>query len=225
MKTLDAMELADFLGESSTVASPSPSSDPLSCLDGLAEAQPASTGKAYPQYPDPDGTGATLAKRALELADAADEQKTNNKLIGDLVTGFYYRHWHGKPEPMSSVRVICDAGPILVTFKKAAKTLTRPALDPVRHILGPHEPTLFRDAFEIKVDGDEVPAAAIAPLVAELKTVFARHGATKALSVKRQYKPTENFFTRRHTLFTPEQNLELNRTIQVTTSVKARDVK
>lgn len=212
-------ELAAFLGDPITAP------DPLACLDSIAPTAPASSKRTeYPNYPDPDGTAASLVKVILEDADAAERLKTNNKLLSELVTSHYFTLWHGRAEPQSSIRVESPDGAALVTFKKQVKKLSRAALGPVRPILGNHEKNLFRDTFEIKVDGDEIPAAAIAPLVTELKAVFAKHGASGALKVDRKYEPTPAFYASRHLLFSVADNLELNRTVPIICAVKTKDV-
>ena len=51
---------------------------------------------------------------------------------------------------------------------------------------------------------------------------FARHGAGAALSAKAVFKPTKEFHTARHTLFTAEQNLEIDKVVPVSASVKTK---
>jgi len=211
-------DIADFLGEPMTA-------DPLACLDSIAPTVAVSSKRTeYPNYPDTDGTAASLVKSILQDADAADRLKTNNKLLGGLVTSFFFHQWHGRTEPQSSIRVASPDGAALVTFKKQVKKLSRKALDPARPILGAHEKVMFRDTFEIKVDGDEIPNAAIAPLVVELKALFAKHGAVDALKVDRKYEPTPTFYDQRHLLFSVADNLELNNTVPIVVAVKTKDV-
>jgi hypothetical protein len=47
-------------------------------------------------------------------------------------------------------------------------------------------------------------------LIGELQKLFARHNAGAALTAKAVFKPNKDFHTARHTLFTPEQNLEID---------------
>ena len=47
-------------------------------------------------------------------------------------------------------------------------------------------------------------------LIGELQELFARHNAGAALTAKAVFKPSKDFHTARHTLFTPEQNLEID---------------
>lgn len=225
--TLDP-EIAAFMGiaaEPTNQPTTTQTADPLAFLDGIGAEPVTKSGKVYPVLPDNDGTAAQLAKRSIELSDAKEQLETNNKLLGELVTPYFFRHWHGKPEFESSIRVQCDIGSVLVTcMKKVSKMKDTKTLDPVRHILGAKEKDLFYHTFDLKVDGDEIPPANVGGLVTEMKALFAKHGATKALKVERQYKPYPAFFTQRMIAFTPEQNMEINRNMRMTTAVKVKGV-
>jgi hypothetical protein len=207
-------------------AQPAAAVDPLAFLDDINTAAPKSgKRKSYPSYPDNDGTGADLAARIIELSEAKAQLETNNKLLGELVTPFYFRNAAGRSDVESSVRVACPNGAVLVTFKAQAKKMPdASAAKQVSHIIGKHEAALFRHTFDLKIDGDEIPAASVAAVVTELKAVFAKHGCTKALKVEKQFVPYPSFHTQRHVLFTPEQNLEIHRAIPVITAVKTKDV-
>jgi hypothetical protein len=56
----------------------------------------------------------------------------------------------------------------------------------------------------------------------ELQEIFARHGAGAALSAKAVFKPNKEFHTARHTLFSAEQNLEIDKVVPVSASVKTK---
>ena len=200
--------------------------DPLACLDDIGADSPKSgKRKSYPNFPDSDGTAADLATRIIELADAKAQLETNNKLLGEHVTPFYFRSCAGKSDVESSVRIACPSGAVLVTFKAQAKKMPdNSSAKQVAHIIGKHEAALFRHTFDLKIDGDEIPAAAVPAVVAGLKALFAQHGCTKALKVEKQFVPYPSFHTQRHVLFTPEQNMEIHRAIPVITSVKTKGV-
>ena len=59
-------------------------------------------------------------------------------------------------------------------------------------------------------------------IIGELQELFVRHGAGAALSAKAVFKPTKEFHTARHTLFTAEQNLEIDKVVPVSASVKTK---
>ena len=231
-------ELAAFLGDLpgegktppplTTAQRPAPPpADPLAVLDGIAEKKPDGKRKDYPTFPDALGEAAQLAARSLELADLADQLETNNRQLGEMIVPFWFSHWQGKaeteagvlvdvPEKGKQVRVVCQA--------KLVKMASKAALDPIRPLLGGKEADLFHDTFALKIDGEKIPPAAMTPLVTELKALFAKHGASKALTAERQYKAYPAFHTQRHVLFTPEQNLKINQTVRLITQVKSKNV-
>jgi hypothetical protein len=59
-------------------------------------------------------------------------------------------------------------------------------------------------------------------IIGELQEIFARHGAGAALSAKAVFKPNKEFHTARHTLFSAEQNLEIDKVVPVSASVKTK---
>ena len=79
-----------------------------------------------------------------------------------------------------------------------------------------------KQSFELKIKGDVIPDAAVEPLLAELQELFARHGASAALSAKATIKPTKEFHAARHTLFSVEQNHELDKVVPISASVKTK---
>jgi hypothetical protein len=70
--------------------------------------------------------------------------------------------------------------------------------------------------------GDLIPESAVESIIGELQDIFARHGAGAALSAKAVFKPTKDFHTARHTLFSAEQNLEIDKVVPVSASVKTK---
>ena len=55
-----------------------------------------------------------------------------------------------------------------------------------------------------------------------MQELFARHGAGAALSAKAVFKPTKDFHTARHTLFSAEQNLAIDKVVPLSASVKTK---
>jgi len=64
--------------------------------------------------------------------------------------------------------------------------------------------------FELKIKGDLIPEAATEEIIGELQALFARHNAGAALSAKAVFKPTKEFHTARHTLYSAEENMEID---------------
>ncbi len=195
-------------------------------LEGIGQSKPKTKRTSYPQFPDADGTAMMLAQTSINLSEAKDQLETNNRMLGDLIRPFFFQYYAGKTEVESSLRV--DAGEgraVLVTLKNQVKKMeSLEAIAPVKDIINGRAGELFSSSFEIKITGEAIPTPATAPLIAELKQIFARHGASNALSVKRDFRPTPAFFTSRHRLFTPEQNIQIDAVVPIITSVKVKGV-
>ena len=86
--------------------------------------------------------------------------------------------------------------------------------------MGEEGAQFFRQSFELKIKGDMIPESAVESIIGELQDLFARHGAGAALSAKAVFKPTKDFHTAHHTLFSAEQNLEIDKVVPVSVSVK-----
>ena len=56
----------------------------------------------------------------------------------------------------------------------------------------------------------------------ELQAIFAKYGAGAALTAKAVFKPSKDFHTARHTLYTPEENLEVDKVVPISASVKTK---
>jgi hypothetical protein len=195
-------------------------------LGGIGESKTKSKRTSYSVLPDPDGIAATMAQTSINLSDAKDQLETNNRLLGDLVRPYFFAHYHGKAETESSIRVeAMDGKAVLVTLKNQCKKIDAPsALAPIQNILAGREKDLFYSTFDIKISGEDIPTTAMAPLITDLKALFERHGASKALSLKRDLKPRPAFFTSRHTLFTVEENITIDSVCPVITAIKVKGV-
>ena len=118
-----------------------------------------------------------------------------------------------------------EPGNALVTFPKRLKKIeSMAALDSLKPVFRGQESEFFRERFVIEIDGDKIPLPAQQALVDKLQVLFAEHGALDALGVKTEVKPLEGFHSQRHTLFTPEQNLQINGVIPIVASVKTKGV-
>jgi len=67
----------------------------------------------------------------------------------------------------------------------------------------------FKQSFELKIKGDMFLEAA-EEIIGELQALFARHNAGAALSAKAVFKPTKEFHTARHTLYSADENMEID---------------
>ena len=79
-----------------------------------------------------------------------------------------------------------------------------------------------KQSFELKIKGDRISEAAVEPLIGELQALFAKHGAGAALTAKAVFKPTKDCHTARHTLYSPEENTEIDKVVPVSASVKTK---
>jgi hypothetical protein len=67
-----------------------------------------------------------------------------------------------------------------------------------------------KQSFELKIKGDLIPEAAAEEIIGELQALFARHNAGAALSAKAVFKPTKEFHTARHTMYSAEENMQID---------------
>ena len=70
--------------------------------------------------------------------------------------------------------------------------------------------------------GDLIPEAAAEEIIGELQALFARHNAGAILSAKAVFKPSKEFHTARHTLYSTEENMEIDKVVPVAASVKTK---
>ena len=127
---------------------------------------------------------------------------------------FYFTHHHGQHAVASSVEARSPEGKVVrVGFSNSYRgTSDEPAIG---RLAGEHAARYFKQSFELKIKGDVIPEAAVEPLLAELQELFVRHGASAALSAKATIKPTKEFHAARHTLFSVEQNHELDKVVPI----------
>lgn len=181
--------------------------------------------KTYPLLPDHDGTAAELADAILDAAERVEALEgalalQKAELIA-LAKPFYFTHHAGQLAVASAIEVRGASGnPVRVGFSNSYRAVTdEPAL---MSLAGEHAARFFKQAFELKVKGDLIPEASAEALLGELQELFARHNASSAVSVKATIKPTKEFHVARHTLFTPEQNVALDRICPIGGSVKTK---
>ena len=73
-----------------------------------------------------------------------------------------------------------------------------------------------------KIKGDLIPEAAAEEIIGELQALFARHNAGAVLSAKAVFKPTKEFHTARHKLYSTNENMEIDKVVPVAASVKTK---
>ncbi|MEO6787286.1 MAG: hypothetical protein ABI318_14230 [Chthoniobacteraceae bacterium] len=112
---------------------------------------------------------------------------------------FYFAHHHGQHAVVSSVEARAADGKVVrVGFSNSYRgTSDEPA---ITRLAGEHAAGYFKQPFELKIEGDVIPEVAVEPLLAELQKLFARHGASAALSAKSTIKTDEGVCQRPPTL-------------------------
>ena len=213
-------------------ASPAASAAPASAglrkvsLAGFAVQTPASkSAKSYPLLPDPDGQVAELVGLILEHsaqveATEAALELEKSELIA-IAKPFYFEHHAGQHSVASSIEAHGANGRVVrVGFSNSYRGAADESA--LMRLAGEHAERLFKQSFEIKIKGDVIPEAAVEPLLAELQALFARHGASTALTAKAVVKPVKEFHAARHTLFTPQINAELDKVVPISASVKTK---
>jgi hypothetical protein len=181
----------------------------------------------YPALPDPTGDVAKLASEII--AESRDFEVLEGSLkikkaeLRAMSQEFYFQHLHGKHEIPSSVEAKGEnpEEKVLVTFSSRYSTLTDEY--PLIEALGPElTAQFFRQSFELKIDGDKIPADRAEELINEIQTLFASHNCPEALSAKAVIKPTPDFHTGRHTALSVEENLAVDAACPIIAMVKTK---
>ena len=212
-------------------AAPSPPPVPVTglrkvSLAGFAVQSPAGkTAKSYPLLPDPDGQAAEMVAMILDQSAQLEALDGSVELLKSeliaIAKPFYFQHHAGQHAVASSIEArTADGKVVRVGFSNSYRGTADEAA--LVSVAGDHAARFFKQNFEIKIKGEAIPEAAVEPLLAELQEMFARHGASSALVAKATIKPTKEFHTARHTLFTPEQNAAFDKIVPISASVKTK---
>jgi hypothetical protein len=194
-------------------------------LAGISTKAPAAkAAKTYPLLPDSDGQVAALVNGIVEKAEQLEAiegalEIEKAELIA-IAKPFYFAHHAGQMAVASSVEAKSDEHTIRVGFSNSYRGTSDDGA--ILRAAGEAGARFFKQSFELKIKGDLIPEAAVEELIGELQELFARHNAGAALTAKAVFKPNKDFHTARHTLFTPEQNLEIDKVVPVSASVKTK---
>ena len=195
-------------------------------LAGFATQTPAGkSAKAYPLLPDPDGQVGELVTSILDKSAQAEAlegalELEKAELIA-IAKPFYFTHHHGQHAVASSVEARSADGKVVrVGFSNSYRGTSDETA--ITRLAREHASRFFKQSFELKIKGDMIPDGAVESLLAELQELFARHGASAALSAKATIKPTKEFHAARHTLFSVEQNHELDKVVPISASVNTK---
>ena len=195
-------------------------------LGGIA-VKAEKTTTEYPVLPDPSGDVAKLASEIIaesrEFETLEGSLKIKKAELRAMSQEFYFQHLHGKHEIPSSVEAKGegDDEKVLVTFSSRYSTLADET--PIIEAIGAERTAqFFRQSFELKIDGDKIPADRAEELISEIQALFAGHNCTEALTAKAVIKPTPDFHTGRHTALSVEQNLAVDAACPIIAMVKTK---
>ena len=197
-------------------------------LGGIASKK-ADTKTSYPQLPDSCGDVAKLTSdiinesREIEAIEASLSIKTRELKV--LAQDFYFNHHHGKrgdiPSSVEAVGVSNEK--VLISIQNRYATLADES--PIIEVLGEElTAKFFRQSFELKIDGDKIPADSADALITAIQELFAEYSASDALTAKAVIKPTSEFHTARHTALSVDENLAVERVCpaRIAVSTKGR---
>lgn len=195
-------------------------------LGGIATKK-ADAKTSYPQLPDPCGDVAKLT------SDIINEQRDMEALEGSLkikkmelktlAQEFFFNHSHGKAEIPSSIEAVGTTPDekVLVTFQNRYSAIADES--PIIEVLGEGlTAQFFRQSFELKIDGDKIPADSAESLIMAVQALFAEYNATDALTAKAVIKPTPEFHTARHTALSVDENLAIERVCPIVAMIKTK---
>jgi hypothetical protein len=121
---------------------------------------------------------------------------------------FYFSHHTGQMAVASSLEAKAGDKLVRVGFSNSYRGTTDDAA--ILRVTGEKGATFFKQSFELKIKGDLIPEAAAEEIIGELQALFARHNALAALSAKAVFKPTKEFHTARHTMYSAEENMQID---------------
>ena len=183
------------------------------------------TATEYPSLPDPSGEVATIASEIIAESREFEVLKTSlenkKKELRKMSQEFYFQHLHGKHEIPSSIEAGEGDQKVLVTFTSRCSALADET--PVIESIGAERTAqFFRQAFELKIDGDKIPADRAEDLIGAIQNLFAEYNCPEALTFKAVIKPTPDFHTARHTTLSVEENLAVDEACPIIVMVKTK---
>jgi len=184
-------------------------------LGGIATKTADKKTTTYPILPDPSGDVAALTTDIItetrELEALEGSLAIKKAELRSIAQPFFYAHLHGKTDIPSSVEAKGQEPDqqVLVTFSSRYSAI--PDETPLIEAIGPERTAqFFRQSFELKIDGDKIPADRVEELIGEIQSLFAGANASEALTAKAVIKPTPEFHTARHTSLTVEEVLAVD---------------
>jgi hypothetical protein len=179
-------------------------------LGGIATKK-ADSKPSYPALPDPCGDVAKLTSDIIN--ESREIEAINGGLnvkkmeLKGLAQRFFFNHLHGKSDIPSSVEATGINGEkIRVEFPSQYSKITDESTI-IDAIGAERTAQFFRQRFELKIDGDKIPAEHAGALIDAIQTLFAEYNASDALTANEIIKPTPDFHIARHTALSVDENL------------------
>ena len=195
-------------------------------LGGIA-AKTDKTKTSYPALPDSCGDVAKLTSDIIAESREFDALEGSLKLkkaeLRSLAQEFFFNHLHGRHDIPSSVEATGTTPDekVLVTFQNRYSALQDES--PIIELIGEERTAkFFRQSFELKIDGDKIPADSANALISALQELFVEYGAAEALTAKEVIKPTADFHTARHTALSVEENLGIELACPIVAMIKTK---
>lgn len=194
-------------------------------LGGIAT-KTEKTATEYPQLPASDDLARLVTdylEEARELEAVEGSLEIKKAELKSIAQGFYFQHLHGKLDIPSSVEAR-GAKPdqsILIAFANRYKILADET--PIIEAIGAERTgQFFRQAFELKVDGDKIPADIAEDLIEEIQNLFTKYNAAEALTAKAVIKPTSDFHVARHSQLSVSENIAVDGICPIIAMVKTK---
>jgi hypothetical protein len=203
-------------------------------LAGLTKAMPKKAKTEKPFLPDPSGELMPLVARSIENKKtieahtaALDQAKS---ALGQAAFAYAARLYQGRTAGIEdSFQIGTATGRATISLKNAYKL---PDPEAARGLLGEQANDILRDSFKIEIDADSIPALVQQSFVDALITLArdmdamtgtpeGEDGAVfQAIAVKQTTTVDKTFHERRWSMFTPEENVQLQQVMPCITSLR-----
>ncbi len=167
-----------------------------------------------------------LAAVILTLSDEFDVIEANlliNKadLRSLVVPEFFKRHAGLSDVPSSMAINAADGREVLVSMTSRYKQPTD--RDALNALLGEvNAERYMKPSFKLEIDSEKIPQAKQQAVFEALVATLTSFGCAEALSAKPSIAPVEDFHVARHTMFTPEVNMQIENIMPCTVAVKTK---
>lgn len=185
------------------------------------------TEKKKTEYPPISSERAgQLAKLIIEQAEELSVLESNLEInkaeLRSLAVPEFFAKFAGRTDVPSSMAAQTDDGrEVLVTMSSRYKAPT--STDDLIAKLGEENAARFlKPVFKLSIDSEKIPQDKQQEIVNSLLTLLAAFECADALSASQSIVPTAEFHTARHTLFTPEVNMEIENIMPLVAMVKTK---